>query len=98
MEQVNYKGYARSVGFDPIKAPYQALDRMAERDNRIVRNMEKDRQATKEVRDDYLRGLERKNAIEAQDRDRNYAWKSKLRDNRQQAVQARAKTEIQNAL
>jgi hypothetical protein len=98
MEQVNYKGYARSIGFDPIKAPYQALDRMAEHDNRVLRGMEDNRQAIKEVRNEYQAGLERKFARERQDRQQNHEWKQQLRDHRQKAVARNAEIEIKSAL
>ena len=98
MEQVNYKGYARSIGFDPIKAPYQALDRMAEHDSRVIRNMDRHRQQIKEVRDDYQRGLERKFQAESQNRDRNYQWEQRLGENRQQAIQRNAQTAIKSAI
>lgn len=98
MEQVSYKGYARSIGFDPIKAPYQALDKIAERDARVIRGMEENRRAIKEVNDDYNRGLERKNQLESQDRDRNFAYEQKLRDTRQQAIRVNAETEVKSAL
>jgi hypothetical protein len=98
MEQVNYKGYARSIGFDPIKAPYQALEMMAAHDNRVIRGMEDNRRAIKQVKDEHNRGLERKNEIESRDRDRNFEWEQKLRDSRQQAIRVKAETQIQSAL
>ena len=97
MDQVNYRGYARSIGFDPIKAPYAALDRIQERDSRVVRNMEENRRAIKEVRDQYGSALERKFSLEARDRDQNYAWEQKLRDLRQGSLDRNAQTMIQNA-
>jgi len=86
MDQVEYKGYARSIGFDPIKAPYQALERMAEHDARVLRGMEENRRAIKQVRDDYGQALERKFNVEMQDRDKNHAWEQKLGDHRQEAL------------
>ena len=73
MDQVNYRGYARSIGFDPIKAPTEGLARMQERDSRIIRGMEENRRDIKQVRDEYGAGLERKLSIEARDRDQYYA-------------------------
>jgi hypothetical protein len=98
MDQVSYRGYARSIGFDPIKAPTEGLARMQERDSRIIRGMEENRRAVKEVRDEYGAGLERKLSIEARDRDQNYQWESKLADNRQKAINVNAQTLIQNEL
>ena len=98
MDQVNYKGYARSIGFDPIKAPYQALDRMQERDSRIIRGMEENRRAIKEVRDQYGAGLERKFSLEMQDRDKQFQREQEYAANRQQAIERNAKTAIQNEL
>lgn len=98
MDQVSYRGYARSIGFDPIKAPTEGLSRMQERDNRVIRNMEENRRATKEVRDDYARGLERKLSIESQDRDRNYLYEKSLDENRQKFVEKNAEKLVQNEL
>ena len=98
MDQVSYRGYARSIGFDPIKAPTEGLNRMQERDNRVIRNMENNRQAIKEVRDDYARGLERKLNIESQDRDRNYLYEKSLDENRQKFIEKNAQTLVQNEL
>jgi len=98
MDQVSYRGYARSIGFDPIKAPTEGLSRMQERDNRVIRNMEENRRAVKEVRDDYARGLERKLNIESQDRDRNYLYEKSLDENRQKFVEKNSQTLIQNEL
>ena len=71
---------------------------MQERDNRVIRNMEENRRAIKEVRDDYSRGLERKLSIESQDRDRNYLYEKSLDENRQKFVESNAKTLVQNEL
>jgi len=98
MDQVNYRGYARSIGFDPIKAPTEGLARMQERDNRIIRGMEDNRREIKQVRDEYGAGLERKFGMEARDREQNYAWETKLADTRQKAIGVNAQTIIQSEL
>ena len=98
MDQVSYRGYARSIGFDPIKAPTEGLARMQERDNRIIRGMEDNRREIKQVRDEYGAGLERKFGAESRDRDQNYAWETKLADNRQKAIGVNAQTIIQSEL
>ena len=98
MDQVSYRGYARSIGFDPIKAPTEGLSRMQERDNRVIRNMEDNRRAVKEVRDDYARGLERKLNIESQDRDKNYLYEKSLDENRQKFVEKNSEKLVQNEL
>jgi hypothetical protein len=98
MDQVNYKGYARSIGFDPIRAPYEALNKMQERDSRTIRGMEENRRAIKEVRDQYGAGLERKQSLEMQDRDKQHKWSQELAANRQQAIERNAQTAIQSEL
>jgi hypothetical protein len=97
MDQVNYKGYARSVGFDPVKAPTEGLRQMAARDDRIIRGMDKNRQEIKQVRDQYGASLERKLNAEQQDRDKSYRWKQQLRENRFKAQQANNATRIKSA-
>ena len=96
MDQVNYRGYARSVGFDPVKAPSEGLRQMAARDDRIIRGMDKNRQEIKQVRDQYGSALERKLDNEQRDRDQNYRWKQQLRETRFKAQEANAKIRIQN--
>jgi hypothetical protein len=98
MDQVSYRGYARSIGFDPIKAPTEGLARMQERDNRIIRGMEDNRREIKQVRDEYGAGLERKLSIEARDRDQNYQWERKLAEKRQEAIGKNSQTLIQSEL
>ncbi len=98
MDQVNYRGYARSIGFDPIKAPTEGLARMQERDGRIIRGMEENRREIKQVRDEYGAGLERKLNIEARDRDQNYQWEKKLAEKRQEAISKNAQILIQSEL
>jgi hypothetical protein len=98
MDQVSYRGYARSIGFDPVKAPYGALDRIQERDNRTIRGMEENRREIKQVRDEYGAGLERKFNLEQQNSQQNYAWETKLKENRQQAIQKNAEILVQNEL
>ena len=98
MDQVSYRGYARSIGFDPIKAPTEGLARMQERDGRIIRGMEDNRREIKQVRDEYGAGLERKLSIEARDRDQNYQWERKLAEKRQEAIGKNAQTLIQSEL
>ena len=71
---------------------------MQERDSRVIRNMEENRRAIKEVRDDYSRGLERKLSIESQDRDKNYLYEKSLDENRQKFVEKNAQTLVQNEL
>ena len=98
MDQVSYRGYARSIGFDPIKAPTEGLARMQERDSRIIRGMEENRRDIKQVRDEYGAGLERKLSIEARDRDQNYQWETKLAEGRQKAISRNAETLIKSEL
>jgi hypothetical protein len=96
MDQINYRGYARSVGFDPVNAPTEGLRQMAARDDRIIRGMDKNRQEIKQVRDQYGAALERKFAAEQQDRDKAYRWKQQLRETRFKAQDAAAKARIQD--
>jgi len=98
MDQVNYKGHARSVGFDPIKAPYAALQRMQEHDSRVLRGMEDNRRAIRDVRNEYEAGLERKYSKEQRNREQNHNLLQKYRENRQNAVDAKARTVISNSI
>jgi hypothetical protein len=97
MDQVNYRGYARSIGFDPVKAPTEGLRQMAARDERIIRGMDDNRRQIKQVRDEYGASLERKLNAEQQDRDKNYRWKQQLRETRFKAQQKNNETRIKSA-
>ena len=97
MAQVNYKGYARSVGFDPIKAGYGAIDRMQEHDSRVIRGMENQRDAERRNRDQYAQGLDRKFSLEQDNRNSNYRLKQSYRENRQRSLDVNAQRERQNA-
>lgn len=98
MDQINYRGYARSIGFDPVKAPYGILERIREKDAATIRGMQQNREDIKRVRDQFASGLERKQTLEARDRDQNYEWEKKLSDYRQQTLQQNAKTAIQSEI
>jgi hypothetical protein len=97
MDQVNYRGYARSIGFDPVKAPTEGLRQMAARDERIIRGMDDNRRQIKQVRDEYGASLERKLNAEQQDRDKDYRWKQQLRETRFKAQQKNNETRIKSA-
>jgi hypothetical protein len=97
MDQVNYRGYARSIGFDPVKAPTEGLRQMAARDERIIRGMDDNRRQIKQVRDEYGASLERKLNAEQQDRDKSYRWKQQLRETRFKAQQKNNETRIKSA-
>lgn len=97
MAQVNYKGYARSIGFDPVKAPYGAIDRMQEADARTLRGMQEQRQSFNKVNDQYISSLAQKFSKESQDRQQNYNLEKSRDDLRLEAMRRNAQTEKRNA-
>jgi murein DD-endopeptidase MepM/ murein hydrolase activator NlpD len=98
MAQEQFKGYARSIGFDPIKAPYAAIEQMAAHDNRIISNMQRHRAESRKVRDDYQQSLEQKFDAESRDRDKHHARRQELRAFKQQSLQNRGQQEYRNGM
>lgn len=91
-----YKGYAQSVGFDPIQAP-DTTRRMAEADSRMIRGMEAQRSANLQNREAVSQGLSRKNQLEADNRDQNYKFSKQNRQMVQDAELRNRQVLIENA-
>ena len=96
MDQVKYQGYAQRTAFDPIKVPDQTARILAEGE-RTIRGMQAVRNQERENRDAYLSGLQRKNALEAQNRESNYNLDKSFRDKYQQAVQQNYRVKVDDA-
>lgn len=96
MDQIQYKGYAQRTGFDPIKAPDQTARILAEGE-RTIRGMQAVRNQERENRDAYLSGLQRKNVLEARNRESNYNLDKNFRDKYQQAVQQNYQVKVNDA-
>lgn len=96
MDQIRYRGYAQSNGFDPINVP-DSTRRIAEHGARVIRGMEAERDQLRRNRDEYGAAVERKNAQEAQNRETNNQFKARNRERYQEAVLRNQQLEITNA-
>lgn len=96
MDQISYKGYAQRTEFDPIKAPDQTA-RIFQEGNRVIRGMEAVRDQERRNREQYLQGLQRKNALEAQNRQSNKNLNDQFRETYQKAVLQNYKTKVDDA-
>ena len=95
MDQIKYRGYAQSTGFDPITAP-DTTRRIAENGARVIRGMEAERDQLRRNRDDYGQALERKNAQESQNRQFNYEQRSRDRERFQKGVLRNQQLTVEN--
>lgn len=96
MDQISYQGYAQRTAFDPIKAPDQTARILAEGE-RTIRGMQAVRRQEQENRDAFAAGLERKNQLEARNRESNYNLQKGFRETYQKALQQNYRIEAENA-
>jgi hypothetical protein len=96
MKQIEYKGYAQRTPFDPIKAPDQTARIFAE-GQRVIRGMQAVQDQDRRNRDAYASGLERKHALEKQNREANYDLDKNFRQKYQAAVLQNYRTRVEDA-
>lgn len=96
MRQVEYRGYARGQGFNPIQVP-DSTRKIAERDQAYISGMQRYASQLQANRQNYQQGMERKFAAEEQNRRENFQWQEKEAERYQNAVLRNIETERQNA-
>lgn len=96
MRQVEYRGYARGQGFNPIQAADNTR-RIAEQDQAYIQGMERYASQLQANRQEYSRGLERKFNAEEQNRRANFEWQEQEAQRYQNAVLRNIETERENA-
>jgi hypothetical protein len=96
MNQIGFKGYAQSLGFDPIKAPDESK-KIVEQGQQQVNNLRQTAQWNRQNREAYADGLSRKNQIEAQNRAQNFQFEKDWRRAYQDAVLGNKSREVKNA-
>lgn len=96
MRQVEYRGYARGQGFNPIQVP-DSTRKIAERDQAYISGMQRYASQFQANRQDYQQGLERKFRAEEQNRRENFQWQEREAERYQNAVLRNIETERQNA-
>ena len=96
MRQVEYRGYARGQGFNPIQVP-DSTRKIAQRDEAYTAGMQRYASQLQANRQNYQQGMERKFAAEEQNRRENFQWQEKEAERYQNAVLRNIETERQNA-
>ena len=87
MARIQYQPASRSRGFKPRNLSTAGINRMREESNRIIQNMEKNRQAEKEQRDRDLQAIKENNEYEAQIERENFNTQlQNLKSERNQTV------------
>jgi hypothetical protein len=75
MNQIGFKGYAQSLGFDPVQAPDES-SKILRAGQQEINNLEKTSQWNKQQRDEFQSALVRKNQLEIENRRTNFALES----------------------
>lgn len=96
MNQIGFRGYAQSLGFDPIKAPDEAKKEL-ERGQQQIDNLKQAAAWNRQNREAYADALSRKNQVEAQNRDNNYRLEKDWRKAFNDAVLHNKSVDVKNA-
>ena len=96
MNQIGFKGYAQSLGFDPIKAPDLASKEL-ERGKNEIRNMERKSESDLRVRQAYADSMATAFRQEADNRNENQNFETQWRRGYQEAVNQNSRVQIANA-
>jgi muramidase (phage lysozyme) len=95
MNQIGFKGYAQSLGFDPIQAPDESK-KILESGQQEINNLKQSAEWNRQNRQAYADSLSRKNQLEAQNKDRNYQFEKDWRKAYQQAVLGNQETALRS--
>lgn len=96
MDQVKFKGYAQSQGFQPIQAPFGVLSRMQEQTSRTLRGMQDNANALTSQRNEYEAALRSNAAKEQQNRDANYQFERQSSRSVQEARQLNQQRKLES--
>ena len=96
MNQIGFKGYAQSLGFDPIKAPDLASKELEQGKNEI-RNMERRSESDLRVRQAYADSMATAYRQEADNRNDNQNFETQWRRGYQEAVNQNYRIQTANA-
>ena len=96
MNQIGFKGYAQSLGFDPIKAPDLASKELEQGKNEI-RNMERRSESDLRVRQAYADSMATAYRQEADNRNENQNFETQWRRGYQEAVNQNYRIQTANA-
>ncbi len=96
MRQVEYRGYARGQGFNPIQVP-DSTRQIAERDQAYIQGMQRQASQLESNRRDYAQGMQRKFATEERNRRDNFEFQQRDAERYQDAVLRNIAVERDNA-
>jgi len=97
MARLQYQPATKPRGFQPIQLSRAGIARMEEESNRVIRNLEKQRDATNQQRRDDLQAMQANSAYEMRARERNQQIVQDNLKTEQLSIQAEQKTKIQQA-
>ena len=97
MARLQYQPATKPRGFQPIQLSRAGIARMEEESNRVIRNLEKQRDATNQQRRDNLQAMRENSAYEMRARERNQQIVQANLKSEQLSIQAEQKTKQQQA-
>ena len=95
MNQIGFKGYAQSLGFDPVKAPDESK-KILESGQQEINNLERTANWESKQRNEYLGALVRKNQVERENRVTNFELERDWKKGYQEAILKNNQTVNQN--
>ena len=97
MARLQYQPATKPRGFQPIQLSRAGIARMEEESNRVIRNLEKQRDATNQQRRENLQAMQANSAYEQRARERNQRIVEANLKSEQLSIQAEQKTKLQQA-
>ena len=97
MARLQYQPATKPRGFQPIQLSRAGIARMEEEGNRVIRNLEQQRDATNKQRRDNLQAMQENSAYEQRARERNQNILQDNLKNEQLSIAAERKTKQQQA-
>ncbi len=97
MARLQYQPATKQRGFQPIQLSRAGIARMEEEGNRVIRNLEKERDATIRQRQEDLQAMQENSAYEMRARERNQDILRANLKNEQLSIEAEQKTKQQQA-
>jgi hypothetical protein len=97
MARLQYQSATNPRGFQPIQLSRAGIARMEEEGNRVIRNLEKQRDATNQQRRDDLQAMQANSAYAQQARERNQRTLEQNIKTEQLSIQAEQKSKQQQA-
>ena len=97
MARLQYQPATKPRGFQPVQLSRAGIARMEEESNRVIRNLEKQRDATNQQRRENLQAMRDNSAYEMRARERNQQILQDNLKSERLSIQAEQETKIQEA-